>query len=70
MTSFLLAAALALPTLSPAECDDTEVVTNVALPTIQRFEIDSQGSVTIRKFSHSIRRAIDNKVWLDGVRVN
>ena len=39
-------------------------------PTTQRFEIDSQGAVTIRKFSHSVKRTIDNKVWLDDVRVN
>ena len=43
--------------------------TSQTCPTTQRFEIDSQGTVTIRKFSHSIRRTIDNKIWLDGVLV-
>ena len=35
IASFLLAATLALPTLPPAEYDDTEVVTNVALPAVR-----------------------------------
>ena len=43
--------------------------TSQTCPTTQRFEIDSQGTVTICKFSHSIRRTIDNKIWLDGVLV-
>lgn len=34
IASFLLAATLALPTLPPAEYDDTEIVTNVALPAV------------------------------------
>ena len=39
------------------------------VPTSQRFEIDASGNVTIRKFSRWIKRAPDNKVWLDGTRV-
>ena len=38
-------------------------------PTTQRFEITEGGDVTIFKYNHSIKRAIDNKVWVDGSRV-
>jgi len=52
MFAFVLAAALALPTLPPAEHDDTEVVTNVALPAVSadsrvfsfRLELDATPS--------------------------
>ena len=51
-TSLLLAAALSLPTLPPAEYADTEVVTNVALPAVRadsrvfsfRLELDATPS--------------------------
>ena len=36
----------------------------------ERFEIDESGSVTIRKFGHWIKRAVNNRVWVDGRRVN
>ena len=39
-------------------------------PTTQRFEIDANGTVTVRKFAHWIRRAVDGKIWLDGQRVH
>ena len=39
-------------------------------PTVQRFEITEGGTVTIQKHGHTIIRATDNKVWLDGNRVN
>ena len=37
---------------------------------IERFEIDQSGAVTIRKFGHWINRAPNNRVWVDGRRVN
>ena len=37
---------------------------------VQRFEIDESGAVTIRKFGHWIMRKTNNKVWVDGKRVN
>ena len=37
---------------------------------IERFEIDQSGAVTIRKFGHWIKRAPNNRVWVDGRRVN
>ena len=51
-TSLLLAAVLALPAMPPAEYDDTEVVTNVALPAVRadsrvfafRLELDATPS--------------------------
>ena len=37
---------------------------------IERFEIDQSGAVTIRKFGHWIKRAPNNRVWVDGRCVN
>ena len=52
MFAFVIAAALSLPTLPPAEYADTEVVTNVALPAVRadsrvfsfRLELDATPS--------------------------
>ena len=35
LASILLAASFAAPTLPPSDCDDTEVVTNVAIPVVR-----------------------------------
>ena len=40
------------------------------MPTTQRFEIDADGNVTIRKYSHWIKRSPDGRIWVDGIRVN
>jgi len=34
-------------------------------PTTELFTIDSNGTATIRKFGHEIKRTVDNRVWLD-----
>ena len=39
-------------------------------PTIQRFTITTNGTVTVRKYGHEIKRATNNKVWLDGILQN
>ncbi|MBR3923886.1 MAG: hypothetical protein IKJ45_12285, partial [Kiritimatiellae bacterium] len=39
-------------------------------PTTQRFEIDGNGVMSIRKYGHEIIRAPDNRVWVDGVQRN
>ena len=38
-------------------------------PTDQVYEMESNGTLTIRKYNHSVRRAIDGRTWLDGVPV-
>ena len=39
-------------------------------PTIQRFEITSNGTVTVRKYEHEVKRSTNNKVWRDGILQN
>lgn len=39
-------------------------------PTTQRFTITTNGTVTIRKYGHEVKRAINNRVWLDGILQN
>jgi hypothetical protein len=39
-------------------------------PTTQLFTIDSTGTATIRKYGHEIKRAVDNRVWIDNVLQN
>ena len=39
-------------------------------PTDQVYEIEPNGTLTIRKFNHFVTRAIDGRTWLDGVPVN
>ena len=36
-------------------------------PTTQKFTIDSEGTATIRKYNHEIKRTIDNHIWIDGI---
>ena len=38
-------------------------------PTTQEFEIQENGTFTVRKFGHSIERSTNNEIWLDGGRV-
>ena len=40
------------------------------VPTTQRFEIDGNGVMSVRKYGHEIIRAPDNRVWVDGVQRN
>ena len=37
------------------------------MPTTQRFEIDAAGTLSITKYGHVIMRAVDNRVWVDGI---
>ena len=37
---------------------------------LQRFTMSESGEVSIEKFGHTIRRTIDNHVWVDDERVN
>jgi len=46
---------------------EAQIVPN---PTTQEFQIDTDGTVSVRKYNHEIRRSVDNHVWLDGVRVD
>ena len=39
-------------------------------PTEQVYEIEPDGTLTIRKYQHWIKRDISGRVWLDGSRVN
>ena len=39
-------------------------------PTDQVYEMEAGGTLTIRKYNHSIRRDVSGRVWLDGSRVN
>ena len=39
-------------------------------PTDQVYEMEADGTLTIRKYNHSIRRDVSGRVWLDGSRVN
>jgi hypothetical protein len=36
-------------------------------PTTQKFTIDSNGTATIRKYNHEIKRTVDDHVWIDGI---
>ena len=37
--------------------------------TRQRYEITSEGTVSIIKSNHEIKRSVSNNIWLDGVKV-
>ena len=39
-------------------------------PTEQVYEMGADGTLTIRKYEHTIRRDVSGRVWLDGSRVN
>ena len=39
-------------------------------PTTQRFDIEANGTVTVRKFGHWIKRNTSCDVWVDGNKVN
>ena len=39
-------------------------------PTMQEFVIDANGTVTIRKYNHELKRSTSCDVWFDGVKVN
>ena len=39
-------------------------------PTTQEFIIDSNGTVTIRKYNHELKRSTSCDVWFDGVKVH
>ena len=60
----------------PVGCGEREVggcVLNRVLdpnPTDQVYEMEADGTLTIRKYKHSIRRDVSGRVWLDGSRVN
>ena len=39
-------------------------------PTEQVYEMETNGSLTIRKYSHNVKRDVEGRVWFDGSRVN
>ena len=39
-------------------------------PTTQEFVIDSNGTVTIRKYNHELKRSTSCDVWFDEVKVH
>ena len=39
-------------------------------PTDQVYHIRDDGTLSISKYSHTIMRSVDGRVWLDGSRVN
>jgi hypothetical protein len=36
-------------------------------PTTEKFTIDAEGTATVRKYNHEIKRTIDNRIWIDNV---
>ena len=39
-------------------------------PTEQVYEMETNGSLTIRKYNHNVKRDVEGRVWFDGSRVN